>query len=186
MCFEGISNEHHKTFVQDFINKIDPNTSSISQEYGDHHLLVLMEALVCTLDNMSLEVVINHGRDIRHQLRDSWEKFLLLDSKEERQLYEAYLLVQTITLCTIHSLLHLEEDRILLSNPKYECLVSLANSVCYRLLRRCSQQSLTHEKGTNGTIVYEEDEDELDAIESGMQELTIDLHIAKVLFEKVI
>ncbi|KAI3877785.1 hypothetical protein MKW92_008404 [Papaver armeniacum] len=233
--FEDISSEQQRAFTQEFINNMEASYTysgvrrrtkkkAPSKTLGD----VLIQALVLTLNEISFGVMLDHGRDIHDQLRGSWEKFLVSNNKEERQQYEAYLLVQMMMFCSIHLPQLGEEDYTVLFHPKYNRLVSLTTSISHQLLRKRTQSyhlaqsksAKDQEKGNND-ILIEEDAD-LHIIESGMQELvkcvlrrsdnvvdheikqtflmvvksyfyvthclpeTIDFHIAKVLFEKVV
>ncbi|KAI3965561.1 hypothetical protein MKX01_010518 [Papaver californicum] len=226
LYFEDISSEQQRAFIQEFINNMEARRKTKKKAPSEILGDVLIQALVLTLNDISLSVLLDHGRDIHHQLRGSWEKFLLSNNKEERQHYEAYLLVEMMMFCSIH----LPElgDTILL-HAKYNRLSSLTNSISHQLVRQRTQSyHLTshsksvkgHEKGNNG--VFTDEDADLDIIESDMQELvkcalqrsdsvidheikqtflmvvksyfyvthclpeTIDFHIGKVLFERVL
>ncbi|KAI3962951.1 hypothetical protein MKW92_042998 [Papaver armeniacum] len=231
--FEGISSEHQRlAFIQEFVTNMKANGSynSIKRrktKNATSEILggLLIQALVLTLNRISSDVLLDHGRDIHHQLQGPWEFYLSLNNKEERQHHEAYLLVQKMMFCSIHLPQVAEEDYNMLFHPKYNRLVSLNNSITHQLLRQRTQSYHSknvkdHEKGNNG-ILIDEDAD-LHIIESDMQELvkcalrrsdnvidheikqtflmvvksyfyvthclpeTIDFHIAKVLFEKLV
>ncbi|KAI3962954.1 hypothetical protein MKW92_043001 [Papaver armeniacum] len=234
--FEGISSEHQRlAFIQEFVTNMKASGSYNSikrrkRKNATSEILggLLIQALVLTLNRISSDVLLDHGRDIHHQLQGPWEFYLSLNNKEERQHHEAYLLVQMMMFCSIHLPQVVEEDYNMLFHPKYNRLVSLNNSITRKLLRQRTQSHhLTHsksvkdhEKGNNG-ILIDEDAD-LHIIESDMQELvkcalrrsdnvidheikqtflmvvksyfyvthclpeTIDFHITKVLFEKLV
>ncbi|OVA05468.1 Terpene synthase [Macleaya cordata] len=176
--FEGIPVEHQRAFVHDFVNSSCIGQQLLRNHHRRHHLhqCELIQALVCTLNQLSLDLLISHGSDIRHHLRRSWETFLLLLTDEgKRQHGEAFLLVRTITLCAGRSPLSEDDHQILLSHPTYNRLISLTNSLSYQLLRlrrrhRHTQKSNKVHKMEINSEVKEEDVDML-SIESDMQEL---------------
>ncbi|XP_010277558.1 PREDICTED: ent-copalyl diphosphate synthase, chloroplastic-like [Nelumbo nucifera] len=100
----------------------------------------LVEALLGTLNRLSLDSLLAHGQDVLLHLRRAWATWLLisLDEAEEEEEEEdkqqtgreAELLVRTINLCAGRPL-----SEELLCHPHYRRLVQLTNRVCHHLRR---------------------------------------------------
>ncbi|KAK4741552.1 hypothetical protein SAY87_025140 [Trapa incisa] len=213
---EGSSSRHQR---QAFVHEFQSTAGASDYVNGSRWIPKkaagqgLIEALLGTLNQLSLDVLVAHSRDIYSPLRDAWEKWLL-GWGEEGDKYKgiAELLVQTICLsggrCCAEGLE---------SVPSYAHLSGLSNELCRRLGHlQCHQENGSPYNGCAGTITDPQ-------IESAMRELvqsvlkgsasigrteknmsdtflmvvksfyygalcdpgTIELHIAKVLFQKV-
>ncbi|KAL0419894.1 UNVERIFIED_CONTAM: Kolavenyl diphosphate synthase TPS5, chloroplastic [Sesamum radiatum] len=177
----------------------------------------VVSALIKTVSQLSLNVLLAHGRDIHHSLNHAWYKWLKTWESEggdtTRLGVDAELLVRTLNLCRGGRV----SEETLLSHPKYNRLLDTTVRVCHQL-RLFQHQKVQDSNGcicTTGGITTVE-------IESDMQELvklvltkssddldsrtkhnfltiarsyyyaaycspgTINYHIAKVLFERVL
>ncbi|XP_022769836.1 ent-copalyl diphosphate synthase, chloroplastic [Durio zibethinus] len=202
--------ELRKAFVQVFRSVVDARFSHINGRklYANRTIQKLIETLFWTLNHLSLDALMAHGRDTSCSIRLAWEKWMLMWLEEgDRHQGLAELVVQTINLSS--GRWSLEE---LLSHPQYERLSNLTNRVCHQLYHY-QKQKVHDDSDTEHTRTQK--------IESDMQELvqlvlqnssddinsefkqtfltvarsfyyaahcdleTITFHIAKVLFEKV-
>ncbi|XVF21764.1 hypothetical protein REPUB_Repub12eG0118100 [Reevesia pubescens] len=207
--------ELRKTFVQAFRTVVDARFSHINGRKLDSNRTIqkLIDTLLRTLNHLSLDALVAHGRDISCSIRRAWEKWMLMWVEEgDRHQGVAELVVQTINLSS--GRWSLEE---LLSHPEYDRLSNLTNRVCHQLCYY--QKEKVHDNGYYNTTDTEHSRSQ--KIESDMQELvqlvlqnssddvdsefkqtfltvarsfyyaahcdldTITFHIAKVLFEKV-
>ncbi|OMP05060.1 hypothetical protein COLO4_09082 [Corchorus olitorius] len=210
------TDEQRKAFVQVFRSVIDARFSHISGRKlnANRTIQKLTDILLRTLNHLSLDALVAHGRDISSSIRRAWEKWMMMWVEEgDRQQGVAELVVQTINLsCGRCSL---EE---LLSHPKYQRLSNLTNSVCHQLSHYQKQKVQE-----NGCYNADTDNIRTQKIDSDMKQLvqlvlassssddginsdinqtfltvarsfyyaahcdldTITFHIAKVLFEKV-
>ncbi|KAE8660652.1 Ent-copalyl diphosphate synthase [Hibiscus syriacus] len=173
----------------------------------------LIDTLLRTLNHLSLDALVAHGRDISRGICHAWEKWMLKWVEEgDRHQGVAELVVQMINLTS--GCWSMEE---LVSHPQYKRLSDLTDSVCYQLCYY--QKQKVQDNGCfNNTDTEQRRAQE---IESTMQELaqlvlqnssedidsefkqtfltvarsfyyaahcdleTTVFHIAKVLFEKV-
>ncbi|XVE73125.1 hypothetical protein DITRI_Ditri11bG0092500 [Diplodiscus trichospermus] len=211
-----IPSELRKAFVQLFRSVIDINArfSHINGWNLDANRTIqkLIETLLRTLNHLSLDTLVAHGRDISCSIRRAWEKWMVMWVEEgDRHQEVAELVVQTINLSS--GRWSLEE---LLSHPQYERISNLTNRVCHQLCHY--QKQKVH---ANGCYNADAKPTTTQKIESDMQELvqlvlqnssddvdsefkqtflavarsfyyaahcdleTTEFHIAKVLFEKV-
>ncbi|OMO96746.1 hypothetical protein CCACVL1_04800 [Corchorus capsularis] len=171
----------------------------------------LMDILLRTLNHLSSDAFVAHGRDISSTIRRAWEKWMMKWVEEgDRHQGVAELLVLTI---------NLSGGRSLLSHPKYQRLSNLTNSVSHQLCQYQKQkvqengcydadtdnirtQKIDAEMQELVQLVLESSSDDDDDISSDMKQTfltvtrsfyyaahcdldTITFHIAKVLFEKV-
>lgn len=212
---EGISAEQRLAFVNEF------DTITTKQGYLNNDRTLcrkktgrgLVGTLLATLNRLSLDALVAHGRDVRQDLRHAWEKWLTT-WQEEGDGYkgEAELLMRTIELSAGRW-----ASEELLSHPHYLRLSALTSSLC-RLLRHHAAAQQGQDKGCNNTsngsitaIQIESDMQELvqlvvgdfsDGISPDTKQMflsvtksfyyrvycspaTIRSHIAKVLFERV-
>lgn len=204
------------SFLLVFRTVVDARFGHINARKLDSNRTIqkMIDILLRTLNHLSLDALVAHGRDISCSIRRAWEKWMLMwveDGDRHRGLAE--LVVQTINLSS--GRWSLDE---LLSHPQYDPLSSLTNSVCHQLYHR--QMLKVH---VNGCYNNETENNITREIDSNMQELvqlvlqnpsaaddqnsefkqtfltvarsfyyaahcdldTITFHIAKVLFEKV-
>ncbi|XVE77787.1 hypothetical protein DITRI_Ditri13aG0090800 [Diplodiscus trichospermus] len=207
-------NEMRKTFVQLFRCVMDARFGHTNGRKLNSNRTIqkLIDTLLRTLNHLSLDALVAHGRDITCSIRRAWEKWMVMWAEEgDRHKGVAELVVQTINLSS--GRWSLEE---LLCHPQHERLSNLTNRVCHQLCHY--QKQKVHDNGC-----YSNDIEHTGAqkIESDMQELvqlvlqnssedvnsdmkqtfltvarsfyyaahceleTITFHIAKVLFEKV-
>ncbi|KAF3436290.1 hypothetical protein FNV43_RR23382 [Rhamnella rubrinervis] len=165
---EDTSVEHRTAFVNQFTNTnnmhdfVIARRSNISKTVGHG----LVAALLGTLNHLSLDTLVAHGRDISHHLRQAWEKWLLKWQEEgDCHQGEAELLVQTLNLSAGRTLMKGQLPR----NSQYERLLNITNRVCSALRDYQNQKHQEYENGsystnsTEGTTTPE--------IESDMQEL---------------
>nr|BAD91286.1 putative copalyl diphosphate synthase [Scoparia dulcis] len=217
--FEGqlFSRERKRAFVNEF--KLDGSRMHANGARYNKTRNSLTETLVRTLNHLSLDTLLAHGRDIHQQLYHGWEKWLR--TCEERDVHsgqgDAELLVRTLNLCGGGGRWVSEE--LLLSHPKYQHLLEVTNRVCHQLRLFQRRQACD----VNGGCMTDVGGILSAQIESNMQELaklvltksssgdldsdtkqnfltvarsfyyavycnpgSINFHIAKVLFERVL
>ncbi|KAG8389342.1 hypothetical protein BUALT_Bualt02G0219300 [Buddleja alternifolia] len=181
----------------------------------------LVGTLLRTLNHLSLDILLAHGRDIHQQLNNAWLKWLKIwENGEDIGEGDAELLVRTLALCSSgrgEGKNNWISEEIMLSHPKYQHLLNVTNCVSHQL--RLFQHPKVN--NTNGCMTNMEGITTVE-IESQMQELvklvitkssddldsdfkqifldvarsfyyaaycnqgTINFHIAKVLFERVL
>ncbi|XWS46829.1 hypothetical protein CRYUN_Cryun14cG0101800 [Craigia yunnanensis] len=207
-------NEMRKAFVNVFRSVMDARFSHINGRKLDSNRTIqkLIYTLLRTLNHLSLDALVAHGRDIGCSIRRGWEKWMQMWVEEgDRHQGVAELLVQTLNLSS--GRWSLEE---LVSHPQHERLSNVTNRVCHQLYH--NQKEKVHDNGCYST---DTEHTRTQKIESDMQELvqlvlqnssddvnsdmkqtfltvarsfyytahcdleTITFHIAKVLFEKV-
>nr|QMW69080.1 terpene synthase 3 [Callicarpa americana] len=212
---QQLSREQKRAFVDEF-----EHGSVLKYANGGRYKTrrSLVGTLLRTLNQLSLDILLAHGRDIHQPLKNAWHKWLKI-REEGGDIGEgdAELLVQTINLSGGGSRNRWVSEEILLSHPKYEQLLKATIGVCHHL--RLFQRRKVH--GGNGCMSNMGGITTLE-IESEMQELvklvvtkssgdldsetkqnfltiarsfyyaaycnpgTINFHIAKVLFERVL
>ncbi|CAK9147053.1 unnamed protein product [Ilex paraguariensis] len=205
---EHNSKEQRMAFVQYFRNSESTPGYANNGRYQTGHGLV--QTLLSALQQFSLDALVAHGRDIHHRLHQAWEMWLLKwEEKGDVYQVEAELLVRTINLCAGR---WISEE--LLSHPEYQCLSDTTNRVCHQL--RQYQPNKDHgmdNSGSMATIQIESDMQKLvelvlcNSSDNGLNPdikqtfltlaktfyyttlcspATINLHIAKILFERVL
>ncbi|KAF8019881.1 hypothetical protein BT93_G0541 [Corymbia citriodora subsp. variegata] len=202
---EATSREQRRAFVREFQQfskrqkHINGSRSSIPSKGGQG----LIAALLGTLDQLSLEVLVARGKDIGHALRNAWEKWLV-GYEEEGDKYKGVveLLAQMIALGAGNSSL----TDGLPSHPQYRRLCNLSNTVCHHLSRRRTQELCGNENVQIETAMQELVElvlqDSTSRLDGDVKDAffavtrsfyytahcdpgTINSHIAKVFFERV-
>ncbi|KAJ7977385.1 Copalyl diphosphate synthase [Quillaja saponaria] len=198
--------ETRTAFVNDFIDTINLRDYSNSNKT----MQGLVGTLVRTLDFLSLDTFVTHGEEIIHDLYHTWGRWLSSWQSEGNRHGETYLLVQMINLSGGNLL---SED--LLSNPQYQQLLSLTNKVCHRLNCYKKDTAYGSSNTNTESITTPEIESDMqklvqlilqnksDGIDSKIKNSfldvtkslyytvhcdqgTINFHIAKVLFERVL
>ncbi|KAL0435734.1 UNVERIFIED_CONTAM: Kolavenyl diphosphate synthase TPS5, chloroplastic [Sesamum radiatum] len=214
---QQLSREQKRTFVNIFEQYGCILNYANGARYETRNNIV--SALIKTVNQLSLNVLVEHGRDIHQSLNHAWHKWLKTWESEEggdtiRQGVDAELLVRTLNLCRRGGRV---SEETLLSHPKYNRLLHITLTLCHHL-RLFQHQKVQDGNGcmtTTGGMTTAE-------IESDMQELvklvltkssddldprtkhnfltiarsyyyaayfsagTINFHIAKVLFERVL
>ncbi|KAE8692080.1 Ent-copalyl diphosphate synthase [Hibiscus syriacus] len=204
------------SFVQVFRTVVDARFSHVNGRKLDSNSTIhkMIDTLLRTLNHLSLDALVAHGRDISCSIRRAWEKWMLMWVEDgDRHRGVAELVVQTINLSS--GRWSLEE---LMSHPQYARLSNLTNTICHQLYHY--QKLKVHD---NDCYSNETEHGMTEKIDSDMQELvqlvlqnssadddassefkqtfltvarsfyyaaycdleTITFHIAKVLFEKV-
>ncbi|KAJ7977384.1 Copalyl diphosphate synthase [Quillaja saponaria] len=205
-------NEETRTaFVNEFLDTVNlrdyPNARRSNSNNPRQRLV---GTLVRTLDFLSLDTLVTHGQEIIHDLHYTWGRWLSSWQSEGDRHGEAYLLVQMINLSGGNLL---SDD--LLSNPQYRQLLSLTNRVCHRLHSYKNDKAYGSSNTNTESITTPEIESDMqklvqlvlqnqsDGIDSKIKNSflavakslyyavhcdqgTINLHIAKVLFERVL
>ncbi|KAL2933357.1 Ent-copalyl diphosphate synthase chloroplastic [Bienertia sinuspersici] len=129
---------------RDFVNQFQH--SCISQGYVTHNGRKiqlhapskgqnLMGPLLSTLNQLSLDTLMTHGKDIRNQLNQAWQKWLWTwEAKGDRHKGEASLLLETIEVCGGRYWVF--ENMV--SDPHTFSLLEITNHLCHHfgLLRR--------------------------------------------------
>uniref|UniRef100_A0A2C9WQ96 Uncharacterized protein n=1 Tax=Manihot esculenta TaxID=3983 RepID=A0A2C9WQ96_MANES len=199
--------EQRRAFVHEFKTGIPapPAVNGRVMETKTTHELVRI--VLGTLNDVSLDAMVFHGREISHTLRHAWEKWLLKWEKEgDRSQVEAELIVKTINLAAGR---WISED-LLSYHPQYENFFKLTNRICHQLGHY--KKNKAHENKRSTTPEIEGDMQELvklvlrnssDGMDSEIKGTfftvaksfyydaicdpgTMDYHISKVLFEKVL
>nr|A0A5P8DI15.1 RecName: Full=Ent-copalyl diphosphate synthase 1; Short=IjCPS1 [Isodon japonicus]QFP98577.1 ent-copalyl diphosphate synthase [Isodon japonicus] len=210
--FQQLSRDQKRAFITEF-----EHDSILKYTNGGRYKRrsSLVGTLVRTLNHLSLDILLAHGRDIHQPLKNAWCKWL--NSWEEGG--DAELLVRTLNLMISGGgrRRRWASEELLSSNPKHEQLLKATIGVCdkLRLFQRRKVQGGNGCMNATGITTVE--------IESEMRELvklvvtrsssedldseikqnfltiarsfyyaaycnqgTINFHIAKVLFEKVL
>ncbi|KAJ7950513.1 Copalyl diphosphate synthase [Quillaja saponaria] len=202
--------ESRRAFAQEFNNSISaPSIANLlerSLNTSDKEQR-LSAALVKTILNLSLDIRVAHGHEVKHNLYQAWRRWLSRRQREgNRYEGEADLLVQTINL----SAGNLLTDE---SNEEYQRLVELTDRVCSQLRYYKNDKKSDSNGSSNTTPEIESDMQELlqlvlqsssDGIhKSNVKNTflvvaktfyyaayclpeTINFHIGKVLFESVV
>ncbi|KAK8614654.1 hypothetical protein V6N13_068451 [Hibiscus sabdariffa] len=160
-------NDHElrETFLQEFTRSVDAPSSHINGRKLDSNKTIqkLIDTLLQTLNHLSLDTLVAHGRDISHSICHAWEKWMLKWVEEgDRHQGVAEVVVQTIILTS--GSWSMEE---LLSHPQYERLSDLTNTVCHQLCHY--QKQKVHDNGCFKNTDTEQMRTQ--KIESAMQEL---------------
>ncbi|KAL4312575.1 hypothetical protein GQ457_01G053180 [Hibiscus cannabinus] len=156
--------ELRETFVQVFTSSADAPLSHINGRKLDSIKTTrkLIDTLIRTLNQLSLDALVVHGRDISRSIRHAWEKWMLKWVDEgDRHRGVAELVVQTINLTS--GCWSMEE---LMSHPQYQRLSDLTNIVCHQLCYY--QKQKVQDKGCFDNT---DTEQRTQKIESTMQEL---------------
>ncbi|XP_031110973.1 (-)-kolavenyl diphosphate synthase TPS28, chloroplastic isoform X2 [Ipomoea triloba] len=197
--------------IRAFITEFTSNVS-IDDYQGNNKTreVTLVETLRETLNQLSLDALLAHGRDIHQYLHQAWGKWLLTWEKDGGMREgEAELIVRTLNLFSGRSV----SEELLLSHPKHQQLMEITNRVCHRLslFRQSKSQPLESPLENTTTeiesnmqylvkMVLTKDSDE--DLNSDVKQTfltvtktfyytaycdpgTINFHIAKVLFERV-
>ncbi|XP_059625876.1 (-)-kolavenyl diphosphate synthase TPS28, chloroplastic isoform X2 [Cornus florida] len=192
------SDEQRRVFIQGFRK----STYSINGRYKPGERLV--RTLLGTVNQLSLDVMVVHGKDIRYHLHEAWETWMRIWIEGgDRYEVETQLLVHMLNLCAGHSI-----SKELLSNPDYQCLSHITNGLCYKL-REFQQVHHTDISDEITSSQIESDMQKLvrlvlsdDGVDPDIKQTfltvaksfyytsfcsseTIRFHISKVLFEKV-
>ncbi|CAL5427695.1 hypothetical protein CsSME_00041883 [Camellia sinensis var. sinensis] len=169
---EGSSVEQRRAFLNEFKNsgghhQLDyVNNGSNSKVTREGKGQKLIRTLHETLNQLSLDAVVAHGRDIRHHLHHIWEMWMMTWQEEgKRYKEEAVLLVRMINLCAGR---WAPEELLLLSQyPQYRRLSDLTNNVCHQI--RMFQQRPHRNKG--GDEKKDKSKTNSEEIEAAMQAL---------------
>ncbi|CAA0828100.1 Ent-copalyl diphosphate synthase- chloroplastic [Striga hermonthica] len=210
---QGLSREHKRAFVEEFEQGCILKYAN-GGRYKTRSRLV--GALIMTLNQLSLDILLAHGQDIQPQLSQVWYKWLKT-WEEGNNIGEgdAELYVHTLNLCgggRRASALMLFEH-VLSAHPKYEQLLKATISVCHKLRLYRHEHQKAHdsssgknvdqiERGMQGLLklVLEKSPEDLDSqikqnfltvaksfyYTAYFSQETIDFHINKVLFESVL
>nr|UNZ93477.1 ent-copalyl diphosphate synthase [Scutellaria baicalensis] len=199
-----------------FVNEFEHGSILKYANGGRYKRRSVLGTLLKTLNQLSLDILLTHGRNVHQPFKNAWHKWLKTwEEGGDIEEGEAEVLVRTLNLCGEgrHDSYVLEQS--LLSQPKYEQLLKATMSVCKKL------RLFQHRKDENGCMTKMRGITTLE-IESEMQELvklvftkssddldceikqnfftiarsfyyvaycnqgTINFHIAKVLFERVL
>ncbi|KAI9119301.1 hypothetical protein K1719_009976 [Acacia pycnantha] len=206
--------EMRNAFVEKFNYYINGGDFSIGWRlsgYKTGHGLV--EALVGTIDQLSWETLLSHGHKIGRDMQQSWQKWLSSWHGEggDKREGQAELLVQIINLSAGH-----RTSEELLFNHQYKHLLELTDTVCCRLRCHQKDEayesgscSVKYSISTTETeakmqelvqLVLQKSSGDIDSniknnfltvaksfyYKAFCAERTMNFHIAKVLFEKVI
>lgn len=210
---EGNSSEQRGAFVREFRNSSDQLEHANNERYRKTTRDGLVGALLQTINQLSLNTLAEHGRDIRRKLLHAWESWMM-NWEEGGDMFEgeAELLVSCINLCANRWVTG-EVSVAPVSNSQYKRLSDITNSVCRQLRRQFQHYHMVGDMDDrNTTVQIESDMQQLahsvlcsspDDIDQEIKQTflavaksyyynahftlgTIHFHIAKVLFERVI
>ncbi|KAL5095854.1 hypothetical protein RYX36_000181 [Vicia faba] len=204
--------DSRKDFVKKFNDYIDMRDYSTDWRFKrnktEHELA---ETLFGTIDEISWDVRLSYGHEIGYDMHQCWKKWLSSwQSEGDNCEGEAELLIQIINLCAVHLI---SEEQI--CNPQYKHLLQLTNSICHKLScyqkdKEHESMSNMHENITTSEVeskmqelvqmVFQESPNDIDFnvkntfftiaksfyYAAFIDSRTINFHIAKVLFEKVV
>ncbi|XAR61198.1 Ent-copalyl diphosphate synthase [Bertholletia excelsa] len=129
--------EERRAFPREFRNGGSNGRYGKTTQAAEHGVGIL-GPLGRTLNQLSLDALVAHGRDIRHQLRQAWEMWMMTweEAGEGYGKGEAELLVRTINLCAGRW----EPEQLIIWStfPQYKRLSDITNSVCHHI--RCLRQ----------------------------------------------
>ncbi|XP_050238848.1 ent-copalyl diphosphate synthase 1 [Mercurialis annua] len=194
--------EDRTEFVQEFKNCAVSEVPINGRKLEEKTRQELVRIMVGTLNDVSLDTLMAHGKDISHSLRHAWEKWLLSWlEKDEKTRGDGELIVKTISLAAGN----------LVSDPsRFEQLFQLTDKICSQLSHY--RNNKVHDTQKSTTPELECDMQELvqltikkssdDGLDSHMKDTfltvaksfyypaicdpgTVNYHIAKVLFDKV-
>ncbi|KAB1203283.1 hypothetical protein CJ030_MR8G019421 [Morella rubra] len=196
---------NHSSNRRNYINGRTSNANQTVQE--------LVRTLLETLNHLSLEAIISNGQDISHHLRQAWEKWMLKwQSEGDRHQGKAELLAHIINLTACSSvpkelLSHPQYKRLsdLLNRVYYKLCSHQRHKVHDNGNHTSHANSITSPEIESGMqelvkLVLHNSSDDIDSdIKQTFLALaksfyyaaycdhgTINLHIAKVLFERVV
>ncbi|KAK2359467.1 ent-copalyl diphosphate synthase, chloroplastic [Trifolium repens] len=208
------SDEHlRKDFVKkfnDYGNRRDHSIGwRLNRNKTGHDLA---ETLVATIDQISWDILLSCGHEIGYDMHQCWKKWLLSwQSEGDKCEGEAELLVQIINLNAGH---WISEDQIF--NPQYKHLLQLTNTICHKLscyqkdkelkTSSCNMyENITTPEAESKMqelvqLVFQESSNDIDFnikntfftiaksfyYAAYCDSRTINFHIAKVLFDKVV
>ncbi|GAB2213843.1 hypothetical protein Droror1_Dr00018164 [Drosera rotundifolia] len=153
---EETSKEHRKAFSQEFHmvsftghnHRFTNGNFNGSRELQSSRLRrLLIGLLLLSINQLSIEVLVANGRDIRVQLHEAWRKWLQKWEPEgDRYTWEAGLVTDTIQLCSSNPIT--EE---IFHHPRYQCLLNTTNKICHHL-GHLHMQKVEHAQnfGVNG------------------------------------
>ncbi|XP_068652778.1 ent-copalyl diphosphate synthase 1-like [Aristolochia californica] len=132
-----------QALVRDFANGTTSWSGSKKTGKG------LVGALLQTLRQLSWEALLAHGTDVRLQLKQAWEEWLKATDMrgEDYRRGESELIVRTINLCAGRS----TYPEQVLSHPLYGRLARLTDSVCHYILRMRETKAQGLSLGTEAT-----------------------------------
>ncbi|KAK8630703.1 hypothetical protein V6N13_079484 [Hibiscus sabdariffa] len=161
--------ELRETFVQVFTSSADAPLSHISGRKLDSikTTLKLIDTSIRTLNQLSLDALVVHGRDISRSIRHAWEKWMLKWVDEgDRHRGVAELVVQMINLTSGYW--SMEE---LMSHPQYERLSDLTNIVCHHLCYY--QKQKVQDKGCFDNTDTEQRTQEIESTKQELDQLVL-------------
>ncbi|XP_058739280.1 ent-copalyl diphosphate synthase, chloroplastic [Vicia villosa] len=203
--------DSRKDFVKEFNDYIDRRDYSMSwrlKKNKTEHELV--ETLFATIDEISWDVRLSYGHEIGYDMHQCWKKWLSSwQSEGDKCEGEAELLIQIINLCAVH---RISEEQI--CNPQYKHLLQLTNTICHQLScyqkeKELKSSSIQEDITTSEVeskmqelvqMVFQKSPNDIDFnvkntfftiaksfyYAAFIDSRTINFHIAKVLFEKVV
>ncbi|KAL3644875.1 Gly-Xaa carboxypeptidase [Castilleja foliolosa] len=205
---QGVSKEQKRAFVNEF-----EHASILNYAYGGRYKTQcgLLGALITTVNQLSLDILLANGQDIRPHLNHAWHKWLKKCEEGNIREGDVELFVRTLNLCVGGRKKSVLSDKALLSHLEYEHLFKVTTRVCYQL-RLFGHQKLNDSNGGIRNVEIESDMQELVklVVTKSLTDLdtdikqnflniarsfyyvayfspeTINFHMCKVLFEEVL
>ncbi|KAF5728168.1 ent-kaurene synthase A family protein [Tripterygium wilfordii] len=196
----GNSTEQRIAFTTEFSIRASPMGGYINGRKLDKigTTQELIQMLLATIDQFSQDAFAAYDHDITRHLHNSWKMWLLKWQEEgDRWLGEAELVIQTINLMADHKI----AEKLFMGHTNYEQLFSLTNKVCYSLGHHELQNNreLEHDMQRLVQLVLTNSSDGIDSdikktflavakrfyYTAFVDPETVNVHIAKVLFERV-
>ncbi|KAF7804749.1 ent-copalyl diphosphate synthase, chloroplastic [Senna tora] len=186
------------TFVHKFTRCINqPHSSTHTSTWRLKTEEGLVGTLVATIQQLSRDVLVSHGHEITYHMHHIWKKWLSTwESGGHTWQGQAELLVHIINLSAGR---WISEE--LLLNPHYQQLLQLTNSICYTLSScQNDKASADSEMQQLAQLVLQKSSNAVDSnikntfltvaktfyYAAFFDSTTINSHIAKVLFDKLI
>ncbi|GFP92298.1 ent-copalyl diphosphate synthase chloroplastic [Phtheirospermum japonicum] len=209
---QGVSREQKYNFVNEF-ERANILKYSYGRRYKTQ--CSLLGSLITTVNQLSLDILLARGQHIRPHLNHAWHKWLKKWEEGDMGERDVELFVRTLNFCGGGRKKSALSEEALLSHPKYVQLFKVTTRVCHQLRLFGHQKVHDSNGSTTNTMTTDEIESDMQELvklvltKSPTRDLdsdikqnfltiarsfyyasyfspgTINFHISKVLFEKV-